>query len=46
MDMNMKPGIFTALVTALGAAGVTGVAVAQTGARQVLEEIVVTSRRY
>ncbi len=46
MDMNMKRGIFTALVTALGSAGVTGVAVAQTGARQVLEEIVVTSRRY
>ena len=44
--MNMQRGIFTALVTALGSAGVTGVAVAQTGARQVLEEIVVTSRRY
>ena len=44
--MNMQRGIFTALVTALGSAGVTGVAVAQTGARGVLEEIVVTSRRY
>jgi iron complex outermembrane receptor protein len=44
--MNMKRGIFTALVTALGSAGVTGVAVAQTGASGVLEEIVVTSRRY
>ena len=44
--MNIKRGIFTALVTALGSAGVTGVAVAQTGAGPVLEEIVVTSRRY
>ena len=42
----MNRGIFTALVTALGTAGVTGVAVAQTGASGVLEEIVVTSRRY
>lgn len=46
MDINMKQGIITALVTALGSAGVTGVAVAQTGASRVLEEIVVTSRRY
>ena len=46
MNMNMQRGIFTALVTALGSAGVTGVAVAQTGASRVLEEIVVTSRRY
>ncbi len=45
--MNINRGIFTALVTALGSAGVTGVAVAQTGASsRVLEEIVVTSRRY
>ena len=44
--MNMQRGIFTALVTALGSAGVTGVAVAQTGARPMLEEIIVTSRRY
>ncbi len=45
--MNMQRGIFTALVTALGSAGVTGVAVAQTGASsRVLEEVVVTARRY
>jgi len=41
--MNMKRGIFTALVTVLSTGAVTGVAVAQDA---VLEEVVVTARRY
>jgi iron complex outermembrane receptor protein len=43
--MNIKRGILTALATALGSAGVTGVAVAQQGAGPTLEEVVVTARR-
>ncbi|HEY5623303.1 MAG TPA: TonB-dependent receptor plug domain-containing protein, partial [Gammaproteobacteria bacterium] len=44
--MINKRGIVTALVGALGTAGVAGTAVAQQGAQATLEEVVVTARRY
>jgi len=44
--MNVKRGVSIIIATALCTSGVTGIAVAQTGARLMLEEIIVTSRRY
>ena len=44
--MNVKRKISMIFATALCTSGVTGIAVAQTGARLMLEEIIVTSRRY
>ena len=44
--MNVKRRASIIFATALCSSGVTGVAVAQTGAGPVLEEIIVTSRRY
>ena len=45
-ELTMKRGIITAIVGALGLAGITGSAVAQQGAGAMLEEVVVTARRY
>ena len=44
--MHIKRGIFTALAAALGGTGFSGIASAQQGASAVLEEVVVTARRY
>ena len=44
--MNVKRRASIIFATALCSSGITGVAVAQTGAGPVLEEIIVTSRRY
>ncbi|MCH7551173.1 MAG: TonB-dependent receptor plug domain-containing protein, partial [Proteobacteria bacterium] len=44
--MNVKRRVSIIFAIALCSSGVTGVAVAQTGASLVLEEIIVTSRRY
>lgn len=44
--MKNRRGLSIVLSAALGSAGVTGAAMAQQGAGPVLEEVVVTSRRY
>ncbi|HEY5623773.1 MAG TPA: TonB-dependent receptor [Gammaproteobacteria bacterium] len=44
--METKRGLATAVAAALGSAGFAGIAVAQQGAGPILEEVVVTARRY